>query len=76
LRRGQHSSAQRWWSSHSASVEFIAENGGGPTGSEWIHELKWDGFRIIARSAGGMTRLWSRTARDWSASFPLITGTG
>jgi ATP-dependent DNA ligase len=20
-----------------------------PTGAEWIHELKWDGYRIIAR---------------------------
>jgi bifunctional non-homologous end joining protein LigD len=42
-----------------------------PTGPEWIHELKWNGYRIIARRAGS-TRLWSRNALDWSASFPQI----
>jgi bifunctional non-homologous end joining protein LigD len=25
-----------------------------PTGSEWIHELKWDGYRLIARRENGV----------------------
>ena len=27
-----------------------------PTGPEWVHELKWDGYRIIARRDGGRVR--------------------
>src|SRR5215213_4295483 len=43
-----------------------------PTGPEWIHELKWDGYRIIARREGGRVCLWSRTGRNWSDAFPSI----
>ena len=43
-----------------------------PVGPAWMHELKWDGYRIITRSAAGLTRLWSRNALDWSAAFPQI----
>jgi bifunctional non-homologous end joining protein LigD len=42
-------------------------------GDGWIHELKHDGFRIIARKHGESVRLWSRNGRDWSAEFPAIT---
>ncbi len=43
-----------------------------PTGPEWIHELKWDGYRIIARRENGVVHLWSRTGRNWAKDFPLI----
>ena len=43
-----------------------------PTGPEWTHELKWDGYRIIARQERGSTRLWSRNARNWAEAFPRI----
>jgi bifunctional non-homologous end joining protein LigD len=35
-----------------------------PTGPEWIHELKWDGYRLIARRENGVVHLWSRTGRN------------
>lgn len=44
-----------------------------PTGPEWIHELKWDGYRIIARKEGEVVRLWSRNGLNWADEFPLIT---
>jgi bifunctional non-homologous end joining protein LigD len=31
-----------------------------PAGPDWIHELKHDGWRIIARNDSGSLRLWSR----------------
>ena len=31
-----------------------------PTGPSWIHEIKHDGYRIIARKSGGQLRLYSR----------------
>src|SRR5215213_7930969 len=43
-----------------------------PTGPEWIHELKWDGFRIIARRDHDRTRLWSRNALNWAEAFPRM----
>jgi hypothetical protein len=40
-----------------------------PTGSEWIHELKWDGYRLIARCENGVVYLWSRTGVWGSRCF-------
>jgi bifunctional non-homologous end joining protein LigD len=44
-----------------------------PAGDGWIHELKHDGFRILAFKDGDAVRLWSRNGRDWSAEFVAIT---
>ena len=46
-----------------------------PTGEGWIHELKWDGYRIIVRRNEGVVRLWSRYGRNWEKEFPRIVGT-
>jgi bifunctional non-homologous end joining protein LigD len=43
-----------------------------PYGPEWIHELKYDGWRILARKNGDRVHLWSRNARDWTRAFPPI----
>ena len=37
-----------------------------PTGAEWIHEIKHDGYRMIIRKEGENVRLYSRKAIDWS----------
>jgi len=44
-----------------------------PIGSAWIHEIKYDGYRLIARRDGERVRLWSRSAKDWSGVFTGIT---
>ena len=44
-----------------------------PDGDGWMHELKHDGFRIVAQKDGDKVRLWSRNGRDWSAEFVAIT---
>ncbi len=43
-----------------------------PEGERWIHELKWDGYRILATIAKGEVRLWSRNALEWTAKIPDI----
>ena len=43
-----------------------------PEGEQWIHELKWDGYRILATIARGEVRLWSRNALEWTAKIPDI----
>lgn len=43
-----------------------------PEGEEWIHEVKWDGMRVLAHVAGSSVRLTSRTERDVSVAFPEL----
>jgi ATP-dependent DNA ligase len=42
-----------------------------PTGGNWIHEIKHDGFRLLARRDGAGVRLFTRNY-DWTDRFPLI----
>ena len=43
-----------------------------PTGNEWIHEPKWDGYRLLAAVADGKARLWSRNGIEWTARVPHV----
>jgi bifunctional non-homologous end joining protein LigD len=43
-----------------------------PTGPDWIHEIKHDGFRIIARRDKDGVRLFTRNGYDFTARFPKI----
>lgn len=43
-----------------------------PEGDEWLHEQKYDGYRIGVRIVAGHATLWSRSGQDWSAEFPTI----
>jgi bifunctional non-homologous end joining protein LigD len=38
----------------------------------WVHEIKHDGFRVIARKNGDRVKLYSRPGNDLTARFPLI----
>jgi bifunctional non-homologous end joining protein LigD len=43
-----------------------------PSGELWLHEIKWDGFRVIARKDGGRVKLYSRPGNELTNRFPLI----
>lgn len=43
-----------------------------PKGDQWVHEIKWDGYRILATVADGDVRLWSRNALEWTDKIPEI----
>jgi ATP-dependent DNA ligase len=43
-----------------------------PSGAIWLHEIKWDGFRVIARKVGKRVKLYSRPGNDLTHRFPLI----
>jgi bifunctional non-homologous end joining protein LigD len=43
-----------------------------PRGDGWFHEMKLDGYRILARLEKGKARLWSRNAKDWTERFPTV----
>ena len=43
-----------------------------PSGEEWLHEIKHDGFRVIARKEGTRVKLYSRPGNDLTDRFLLI----
>lgn len=43
-----------------------------PAGNGWLHEIKHDGYRMMARRDGGGVRLLTRNGHDWSNRYPLI----
>ncbi len=43
-----------------------------PQGDEWLHEIKFDGYRIIAVSHGGKVRLFTRNKLDWTKRYQRI----
>jgi bifunctional non-homologous end joining protein LigD len=43
-----------------------------PSGPGWIHEIKHDGFRILARRDSAGARLITRNGKDFSSRFPFI----
>src|SRR5262249_10777954 len=43
-----------------------------PSGDLWLHEIKHDGFRVIARKDGNRVRLYSRPGNDFPPRCPLI----
>ncbi len=43
-----------------------------PSDAEWIHEIKHDGFRILAHRGAGGVRLLTRNGHDFADRFPLI----
>jgi bifunctional non-homologous end joining protein LigD len=46
-----------------------------PTGADWVHEIKHDGYRLIVRRDGPAVRLYSRNAYDWTVRLALIAAT-
>jgi ATP-dependent DNA ligase len=68
-------------SSGAASTTFVQPSVGhgwaGPTvktpsGADWAHEIKHDGYRMIVRRNGPTVRVYSRNAYDWSARLSAI----
>jgi bifunctional non-homologous end joining protein LigD len=45
-----------------------------PVTGEWLSEIKFDGYRLMARIDGGQARLFTRGGHDWSDKMPgLVT---
>jgi ATP-dependent DNA ligase len=43
-----------------------------PSGSNWIHEIKHDGYRLMARRDPVGIRLITRRGNDWTTRYPLV----
>jgi bifunctional non-homologous end joining protein LigD len=51
---------------------MLATAGPLPGGQGWAYEVKWDGYRVLARVEGGRTTLRSRRGRDVTLEFPEV----
>ncbi len=47
-----------------------------PDGTDWVHEIKFDGYRIQARLTDGAVTLKTRTGLDWTQKFPTVAEAG
>ena len=43
-----------------------------PSGDEWLHEVKFDGYRALCRIADGKVKFLTRHGLDWSAKFASL----
>ena len=43
-----------------------------PTGSNWIHEYKYDGYRLLLAVGDGLATAWTRNGKDWSDKFKAL----
>ncbi|MCC6780671.1 MAG: DNA ligase D [Hyphomicrobiales bacterium] len=51
---------------------LAAGRGKAPSGKEWVHEVKFDGYRIQARLDHGSVRLLTRKGLSWAERFPNV----
>jgi bifunctional non-homologous end joining protein LigD len=45
-----------------------------PDGVRWVHEIKFDGYRLLGFVSDGVSRLRTRNGKDWTGNFPSLTG--
>jgi bifunctional non-homologous end joining protein LigD len=43
-----------------------------PEGDEWLHEIKWDGYRALCRIDAGGVRCFTRSGQDWTRQFASV----
>jgi bifunctional non-homologous end joining protein LigD len=66
-KRYPHAPLPRWISPQLTQLAEAA-----PSGPQWLHEIKLDGFRMAARIDRGQATLLTRTGLDWSAKYPVL----
>ena len=55
---------------HRVQLATLADKA--PAGDDWLHEVKWDGYRLLARREGRTLQLASRNGTDWTGRFPDV----
>jgi bifunctional non-homologous end joining protein LigD len=43
-----------------------------PDGPDWLHEIKFDGYRMHARLDAGRVQILTRRGNDWTDKYPAI----
>ena len=45
---------------------------GAPEGGEWLHEVKFDGYRALARIENSSVEMYSRSGKDWTGKYRVL----
>jgi len=69
-RQGSVAKAAAFPETMSPQLATLAKNA--PEGDEWLHEIKYDGYRLLARIDDGDVTLFTRAGNDWTARFSAI----
>lgn len=54
------------------SPQLATSRGAPPRGDGWLHEIKWDGYRLMAFLQSGKAILRTRNGLDWTSKFPAL----
>src|SRR5882757_3307591 len=68
MRRAQNRSAAPGWIEPCQPTEAARP----PSGEDWIHEAKFDGYRMMVRKDGAGVRVLTRKGFDWTSRYPKI----
>ena len=57
---------------HDFAPQLTDHRASAPDGDGWLHEIKWDGYRLLADVSEGVVALRSRNGLNWTADFPDV----
>jgi len=57
---------------HDFKPQLTDHRGTAPDGETWLHEIKWDGYRLLADVRDGVVALRSRNGLNWTEDFPEV----
>jgi bifunctional non-homologous end joining protein LigD len=46
-----------------------------PAAEDWVHEMKYDGYRMLCRIQNGQAKMYSRNGKDWTDRFAAVART-
>ena len=68
-----HPSVRRARPPKAQLVELATLVDAAPPGDDWLHEIKFDGYRMVCHVANGKARFISRNGNDWTHKLPELT---
>lgn len=57
---------------HDFKPQLTDHRDSAPNGETWLHEIKWDGYRLLAGVRDGVVTLRSRNGLNWTEDFPEV----
>ena len=68
----KHAGARRARLPEKQTVELATLVDAAPPGDDWLHEIKFDGYRMLCRVENGKARFISRNGLDWTEKLPKL----
>jgi bifunctional non-homologous end joining protein LigD len=72
-RTGKTKAARATQTPHFVPPQLCETRDKAPVGDDWLHEMKYDGYRVQIVLEDGRARLFTREGHDWSARFGALT---